>query len=144
VFQSRFGGKSVQRDVASAHVLLPSGGVNAFVYNPPFVELQVHTGGLRYFNRFPERTFILTETFISTGKDTPPVGANLIVDILINDASVFADPGDRPVILDGETTGLSTAIATTAFAPGDYFTVNIIQVGSSTPGSDLTVQIAVV
>ena len=144
MFRSNFGGKSAQRDTATAHVLLPTGGVNAFVYNPPFVTLEAHTGGLRYFNRFPGRTFTITEVYISVGIDTPPVGANLIVDVLINGVSIFADPGDRPVILAGETTGLSITIGTSAFAPGDYFTVDIIQVGSSSPGSNLTVQIAAV
>jgi hypothetical protein len=143
MFRSNFGGKSPQRDTATAHVLLPTGGDHAFVYNPPFVELQTHTGGLRYFNRF-ERSFTLTEVFICTGEDTPPEGDDLIVDVLINGVSIFADPGDRPVILAGETTGLSVAIGTTTFAPGDWFTVDIIQVGSSSPGSDLTVQIAVI
>jgi hypothetical protein len=31
----------------------------------------------------------------------------------------------------------------TSVADGDYLTVDIVQVGSTTPGSDLTVQVAV-
>ncbi len=71
---------------------------------------------------------------------TAPVGAALIVDMLVNGTSIWnSNPSNRVQIADGATTGTQTSFDTTTLADGDLLTVNIIQVGSGTPGSDLTI-----
>lgn len=73
--------------------------------------------------------------------DTVPVGADIILDILKNGSSIFADPSDRPIIADGANTGATTTIDDAVWGEGDYLQMEIVQVGSSVSGSDLTVHI---
>lgn len=73
---------------------------------------------------------------------TAPVGANLIVDIEKNSQSIWhATPADRLTVNAGSQSGSQTAFDTTTLAEGDTLTLDISQVGSTTPGSDLTVQL---
>lgn len=68
---------------------------------------------------------------------TAPQGANLIVDINKNGTTIFTT---RPEIDAGQTTDDNNhVISVTALATGDILTVDIDQVGSTTPGSNLTV-----
>lgn len=76
---------------------------------------------------------------IRVGATTPPVGASLIVDVNRNGSTIFVDQSHRPEIADGELTDLSTDIDDSLAASTDYFTVDHDQVGSTSPGSDLTV-----
>jgi hypothetical protein len=65
-----------------------------------------------------------------------PVGADVIVDVNINGASVFADPDDRPRVAAGGNSGIANVVGTYVSA-GDYMTVDIDQVGSTAPGETL-------
>lgn len=72
-----------------------------------------------------------------------PVGADLIIDILANLSSIFG--ATKLVIADGTTRGTQTVFVTDPFALAleDKITVNALQVGSGTPGRDLTFEIKV-
>lgn len=80
---------------------------------------------------------------ISVG--TAPVGSSLIVDVLKNTFdggdTIFTTVANRPTVVANTFEVKSVAPDVTAIDDGDYLTVNITQVGSSVPGSDLTVQI---
>ena len=72
---------------------------------------------------------------------TAPTDANLIVDVNKNGVTIFTTQGNRPTILDGETTEDSSAPDVTALAEDDKVTVDIDQVGATVKGSDLTIQV---
>lgn len=75
--------------------------------------------------------------------NTSPTGAAVILDVLKNGASIYTNTNNRPTIADGGNTSqipipqpdINTAVL------GDYFQVNILQVGSTTPGADLSIVI---
>lgn len=73
---------------------------------------------------------------------TAPVGSSIIVDVKKNGTTIFTTQANRPTIPAGaNTSGLVTNMDVTAVAAGDYLTVDVAQVGSTTAGADLTVQI---
>lgn len=108
---------------------------------PPFGiagEVAVQSGGGRWYNDTGQS---LTIRSVRASVGTAPVGADLIVDVNIGGASIFS-PANRPTIPAGSnTSGAVTALATTTIPTGGYLTVDVDQVGSSTPGADLVVQI---
>jgi len=99
-------------------------------------ELAVETGNSRYRVITDQ---VVHGVYISVG--TAPVGDDLIVDVNVNGSTIFSSPPTRPLILDGENTSELAIPTITALTEGDYITVDVAQVGSTTPGSDLTVQI---
>lgn len=72
---------------------------------------------------------------------TAPVGAALIVDVNKDGTTIFTTQGNRPSIADGANTGDSGTPDVTALAEGDRLDVDIDQVGSTTAGSDLTIEV---
>ena len=73
---------------------------------------------------------------------TAPTGASIIFDILVNGTSIWnVTPGNRLTIVSGAQTGTQTNFDTTSLAEGDILTLSIIQVGSSTAGESLTVEL---
>jgi hypothetical protein len=73
-----------------------------------------------------------------------PTGRNLILDVNKNGATIFTNQPNRPTIPAGGTgTGKITALDVVTVADGEYLSVDIDQVGSTNPGSDLVVQIEV-
>lgn len=60
---------------------------------------------------------------------------------IANGTTIFSTRSNRPTIAAGTLTDLADALNTTSLVQGDYVTVDIDQVGSTTPGSDLTVEI---
>lgn len=69
---------------------------------------------------------------------TAPVGADVIVDVRVNGASVYAQQSDMIVIADG-TQQDTSATVNHAVSAGDVITYEVEQVGSTTAGADLTV-----
>lgn len=70
-----------------------------------------------------------------------PVGLDLIVDVNSNGSTIYTTQTNRPRVVDADADGvgdLQTPDVTT-FVAGDYVTVDIDQIGSTTPGADLTV-----
>lgn len=92
----------------------------------------------RYYNR-AGRTRTMMSVWLNC--ETPPQGQSLIVDILLNGASIFAQPEHRPSINPGAYGGYATQIASPNWQHGDYLMCNIVQVGSPYPGSDLVITI---
>ncbi len=94
-------------------------------------------------NRLPiDGTYTIVGTRLMVG--TAPVGANLIIDVLKNGTTIYTTQANRPTIAAGQNAGgPGVAPDVTSLAAGDYLTVNIAQVGSTTAGSDLTVTIVV-
>lgn len=73
---------------------------------------------------------------------TAPVGANIIIDILKNSGSIWnSNPSNRLTILAGAQSANQTSFDVTSLAEGDTLTMNIAQIGSTTPGADLTVEL---
>ncbi len=70
---------------------------------------------------------------------TAPAGASLIVDVNVNGTTIYGTQGNRPTIAAGANTGLGGAASTATVTAGQFLTVDVDQVGSTTAGSDLTV-----
>jgi hypothetical protein len=72
---------------------------------------------------------------------TGPVGADLICDININGTTIWATQGNRIKVVDGQTYGTQTSFDTTSLAAADVLSIDVDQVGSSTPGTGVTVEL---
>jgi hypothetical protein len=98
--------------------------------------LTVAAGEVRY--RFPTAVTILG---VSMACNTAPTGASIICDVNKNGTTIFTTQGNRPTIAASafNTASEVTNMDVTAFAAGDYLTVDIDQVGSTIAGQNLTV-----
>jgi hypothetical protein len=73
---------------------------------------------------------------------TVPTGAALIFDIIKNGTSIWnTNPGNRLQITSSQNMGIQTNFDTTTFAEYDIIDIDLVQVGSSTAGADITVEI---
>lgn len=101
--------------------------------------LEVTSNPLRIYNRFGfDQT--ITEVFLSVSDS--PTGQNIVADVHKNGTTIFTNQVNRPQIAaDGSTTGYTTTIDVPTWTVGQYLTAHIDQVGSTTPGSNLTVHI---
>jgi hypothetical protein len=86
---------------------------------------------------YVERSGIISVVRVSVG--TPSSGAAIIVDVLKNGETILSSPIE---VVAGDNTSLGTISESSVFED-DYFTVNIIQVGSVTPGANLTVTLTI-
>jgi hypothetical protein len=93
--------------------------------------------GPKWFNR-TGKTITLTGWDISS--TTAPAGADVIADVLKNGTTTFTTTGNRPKLTaaGSQTHATSGAPDTATIADGDYLQVKLVQVGSSTPGSNVT------
>jgi len=111
-------------------------------------ELSVAAGAHRFYNDTLEQ---LRLGQIRATVGTAPTGSDIQIDVKRNGASVFSVP---LVIPAGSTTAVATpGVLTHTFNdygsnwnlalldPGDYLTVDILAVGSTFAGADLTVQV---
>jgi hypothetical protein len=101
--------------------------------------LSVKTGTARF--RWPYAVTILG---ISASVATPPTGASVIADVNKATAAVpatlttiYTTQGNRPTVAASAYGGAETVPDTTAFAAGDFMTVDIDQVGSTVAGDTL-------
>jgi hypothetical protein len=85
---------------------------------------------------------------VSLVAKTGPVGSSIIVDILkssnggVSFTSLWAiSLSNRPTIADGANVGTYGALDTTAFAANDILRIDVIHVGTTTAGQDLTVEL---
>lgn len=83
----------------------------------------------------------LTITEVRLKVKTAPVGAAIIVDVNKNGTTIFTTQSNRPQIADGQTEGNTTTIEVNSLVKGDDLTFDIDQVGSSTAGSMLMVEV---
>lgn len=114
--------------------------VDQEVYSLPGV-LTVANGSLRLYNR-SGGSWKLLLVYISVG--TAPTGASIDVDVMLNGATIFSTTANRPKITAGNNTGVSGVPDTTIVAVGDYLRVDVLGVGTTIPGADLTVQFPMV
>lgn len=76
---------------------------------------------------------------------TAPAGASIIIDVNKNGTTIFTTQANRPTIAAASnTSGNVTNMDITTVTAGEYLTIDIDQIGSTTAGADLTVQIEVV
>lgn len=111
-------------------------GPGLFAYTVAGV-VAVATGTTRIYND-TGRTLTISKVRASVG--TAPTGASLIVDVNKNGTTIFTTQSARPTIAAAGVTATGIPAVTT-LADGDYLTVDCDQVGSGTPGADLTVQV---
>lgn len=100
-------------------------------------DLSLATGTYRIYNRWGD-TFTFQEVFLSVSE--APTDASIIVDINKNGSSIFSS---NPTIPAGSLTGSSVAFSDDEYAPGDFLTFDIDQVGSGTYGSNMVVHVVV-
>jgi hypothetical protein len=75
---------------------------------------------------------------------TSPVGASVIIDINVDGTTIFTTQANRPTLAPGtNTTGKVINMNVVTVNDGSYLTVDVDQIGSTAPGSDLTVQVEV-
>lgn len=105
--------------------------------------LTTGTGTIRY--RFPWAATLLgvtaaVNTAPSGTTSTPITGASLVLDVNKNGTTIFTTQSNRPNIASGGTaTAAEPTPDVTSIVAGDYLTVDIDYVGSTTAGADLTV-----
>jgi hypothetical protein len=101
----------------------------------------VSVGSFRLYN---DTGAAWTITGIRTSVGVAPAGASIIVDVNKNGTTLFTTQANRPTIAAAaNTSGNVTTMDVTSVAAGEYLTVDIDQIGSTTAGADLTVQIEV-
>lgn len=69
----------------------------------------------------------------------PPAGSDVLVDVNLDGNSIFAAPGDRLTFGAGVTFATAPVAVTATF--GQRLTVDVDQIGSTSPGQDLVVVI---
>lgn len=99
------------------------------------------TGALRWYN---DTGSVLALGTIRAAVGTAPTGAALIVDLKINGTSAFATTtANRPTIAVSTNTGIAGTPDTATLQPGDFVTYDVLQIGSTVAGSNLTVSFTV-
>lgn len=73
--------------------------------------------------------------------NTAPVGASLIFDINLNGTTIWSTQANRVTITASAQTGSQSSFNTTDLSENDVLTLDVDQVGSSTPGSDIVVKV---
>lgn len=91
--------------------------------------------------RFPIGSGTWAITSVRATLGTAPTGAAAIVDVNRNGTTIYGTPGNRPTIADGANAAVGGAPSVASVTAGDYLTVDVDQVGSTTPGADLVVAI---
>lgn len=87
---------------------------------------------------FPVNAAILG---VTASVATAPEGSDIIIDVNVDDISIFA-PVNRPTIPEGQEVGSEATIFQDGVVnAGSYMTVDIDQVGSTTPGDYLGVTV---
>jgi uncharacterized protein YuzE len=119
----------------------PSGGSTSSVRQ--FIltvedNLIVCNNPLRICNNTGETLFILG-VYLSV--NTAPTGNDIIVDVNKNGTTIFTNQSHRPRIVDGSYDGDTTTVDVSTINDGQYFQIDIDQVGSTIVGSNLSVRI---
>ena len=85
--------------------------------------------------------FACTVVRVQAAVGVAPTGDSVIVDANKNGTTIFTIQADRPAIAASAYVSSWATPDVTVLAAGDYLTVDIDQVGSSTAGSDLVVTV---
>jgi hypothetical protein len=129
--------------VGASEILFPYQAV----YSPGFyviVPIFTNLGSLSTFvGDLP--IYVEDNMFIESVRVTAggrPVGSNLVIDVKVDGVSIWTDTARRPAVTPGAGRGtVVTPPDLPVILSGSSFTMDIAQVGSTTPGSDLVVQI---
>lgn len=100
------------------------------------VTLEVGTGVLGWYARGAG-----TITAVRASVALAPDGDDIEIDVNNNGTTIFTTQSNRPIIVDGNTTDITTTIEVDDFVDGDHFTIDIDTVGTTEPGEDLIVQV---
>lgn len=120
---------------------LPLGGIPAQVAQAIFTiegALSVLDNPLRLYN-VTGGSKTISKVFLSVA--TAPASQAIIVDIHKDGTTIFTTQSNRPQIAASANTGQATTIEVPTWADSSYLTMHIDQVGSGTPGANLTVHI---
>jgi hypothetical protein len=79
----------------------------------------------------------LTITDVVAAVGEAPTGADAVINVLVDGASIFDTTGHRTTIPDGETESTAT-VDNPEWPAGAQVAVRVTQVGSTTPGARLT------
>lgn len=94
------------------------------------------TGALRWMP--PANCTIVSCT---ASLNTAPTGANFVVDVNKNGTTIYTTQGNRPTITATEFVSLAKVPDVTALTISDYLQCDVDVIGSTIPGSDLTVRV---
>jgi hypothetical protein len=87
-----------------------------------------------------DATFVSLQAVLSV----PPSGQSVLIDVLINNISIWANPADRITIpIGADESAIATVFDTDTLVPGDRLSVNVDQIGSINPGQDLVLMVRV-
>jgi len=101
-------------------------------------DLAVATGKIRIYNLTGvDKT--ITQAFGSVSN--APTGAAILADVNIDGTTIFTTQSNRLSIAAGANTGTTTTIENATWAAGSYLALDIDQIGSTTPGYNLTVHV---
>jgi hypothetical protein len=114
-----------------------TGPAGAQGLTPVFSRQGTLTAGAGTQRLYVERAGTVTVARAALG--TPPVGSAVVVDINKNGTSILSSPIS---VAAGAYTATGT-ISTSAVSIGDYFTVDIDSVGSTSAGANLTVTLTI-
>lgn len=106
---------------------------------PPFTfpgVASVQTGGPRWY-----APFACTIVGVRASVNVAPTGASLIVDVNKNGTTIFTTQANRPTIAASGFTDMADAINVPGLSLGDYLQCDVDQIGSTIPGTDVTVQV---
>jgi hypothetical protein len=145
---AKINGVAVTGTPAAGKVLTATGSsaadweVPAMELTPSFSysgTLATLTGTYRWFND-TGATRTISQVRASVG--TAPAGASIIVDVRKNGSTIFTTTANRPTISAGSQYAVAGgAPDVPTIAVGEYWTVDVVQVGSTTPGASLTVTV---
>ena len=117
---------------------VPGAGVPDSIVFAQTGTVAIVTGATRWYN---DTGAALTLLSVRASVGTAPTGADLIVDLNLNGTTVWSTQANRATIAAGANTGESATFNTSSVPDGSYLTADVDQVGSGTPGSDLTVTV---
>lgn len=132
---------------ADGRVLTADSGASSGVAWAPFGRdinfsvgtVAVSTGTFKWRN-YTGATLSIKRVCAQVG--TAPVGASILVDVNVNGTTIFTTQANRPSIASGATeSSIVTNMNVTTITSGQSLTIDVDQVGSTTPGANLAVQV---
>lgn len=103
-----------------------------------------NTVGARWYN---DSNVPRTVREVEVNLGTAPTGAGLVVDVKKGGTTVFAQTADRPTVAATQYRGSALATKTgdpVIVRPGEYLTVEVVSVGSTVAGADVSVKVKLV
>lgn len=91
------------------------------------------------FRWYPPASCTISGVRASVG--TAPTGSSVIVDVNKNGTTIYTTQGNRPTIAAAGNTALGGTPDVTALTTSDYLSFDVDAIGSTTPGSNLTIQV---